>query len=60
MGILQAGMLELPCPPPGDLPNPGTESRSPALQAESLLSELPEKPSGDGEQGAALFHEDIH
>ena len=25
--------------PPGDLPNPGTEPRSPALQADSLLSE---------------------
>ena len=24
---------ELPCPPPGDLPNPGIEPRSPALQA---------------------------
>ena len=25
-GILQAGTLEgLPCPPPGDLPNPGIE-----------------------------------
>ena len=31
---------------PGDLPNPGTESRSPALQADSLLSEPPGKPSG--------------
>ena len=31
----------LPCPPPGDLPNPGTEPRSPALQAGSLLSEPP-------------------
>ena len=29
----------LPCPPPGDLPNPGIEPRSPALQADSLLSE---------------------
>ena len=29
----------LPCPPPGDLPNPGTEPRSPALQTDSLLSE---------------------
>ena len=29
----------LPWPPPGDLPNPGTEPRSPALQADSLLSE---------------------
>ena len=31
----------LPCPPPGDLPNPGIEPRSPALQAGSLpLSHL--------------------
>ena len=29
----------LPCPPPGDLPNPGIKSRSPALQADYLLSE---------------------
>ena len=34
----------LPCPPPGDLPNPGMESRSPALQVDSLLSEPPGKP----------------
>ena len=33
----------LPCPPPGDLPNPGIEPRSPALQADSLPSELPGK-----------------
>ena len=26
-------------PSPGDLPDPGTEPRSPALQADSLLSE---------------------
>ena len=25
-----------PCPPPGDLPNPGIEPGSPALQADSL------------------------
>ena len=31
----------LPCPPPGDLPNPGIEYRSPTLWADSLLSELP-------------------
>ena len=31
----------LPCPSPEDLPNPGIELRSPALQADSLLSELP-------------------
>ena len=27
----------LPLPPPGDIPNPGTEPRSPALQAVSVL-----------------------
>ena len=26
----------LPCPPPGDLPNPGIEPRAPALQEDSL------------------------
>ena len=30
---------ELPFPSPGDLPNPGIESQSPALQADSLPSE---------------------
>ena len=30
----------LPVPSPGDLPNPGIESESPALQADSLLTEL--------------------
>ena len=34
-----------PCPPPGDLPNPGIESRSSALWADTLLSEPPGKPS---------------
>ena len=34
----------LPCPPPGDLPNPGIKPRSPALRADSLLSEPPGKP----------------
>ena len=33
----------LPCPSPGDLPNPGTEPASPALQADSLPSEPPGK-----------------
>ena len=31
----------LPFPSPGDLPDPVIEPRSPALQADSLLSELP-------------------
>ena len=34
----------LPCPPPGDLPNPGIDPRSPVLQADSLPFELPGKP----------------
>ena len=33
-----------PCPPPGDLPNPGIEPGSPALQADSLL------PDGMGQE----------
>ena len=36
----------LPRPPPGDLPNPGIEPGSPALQADSLPSEPPKQ--GDG------------
>ena len=31
----------LPYPSPGDLPDPGIELRSPALQADALLSEPP-------------------
>ena len=34
----------LPCPPPGDLPNPGIEPRFPLLQVDSLPSEPPGKP----------------
>ena len=33
-------------PSPGDLPDPGTEPRSPALQADSLPTELQEKLDG--------------
>ena len=35
----------MPCPPPGDHPNPGIHSRYPALQADSLLTESPGKPN---------------
>ena len=43
--IFQAGILEqLPFPSPGDLPDPGTEPSSPALQADSLMFE----PHGHG------------
>ena len=31
-------------PSPGDCPDPGIEPGSPVLQADSLPSELPEKP----------------
>ena len=34
----------LPFPPPGDLPDPETESRSPVLQADCLQSQPPGKP----------------
>ena len=34
----------LPFPPPGDLPDPGIEPGSPALEADALTSEPPGKP----------------
>ena len=34
---------ELPFPSPGDLPDPGIEPGSPALQADSLPPEVPGK-----------------
>ena len=36
----------LPFPSPEDLPNPGTEPGSPALQSGALPSELPEEREG--------------
>ena len=43
-GIFQVKMLEgMPLPCPGDLPYPGIELGSPALQADSLPPELPGK-----------------
>ena len=41
----------LPFLPPGDLPNPGTEPGSPALLADSLLTEPPGNPSKKVEYG---------
>ena len=35
----------LPFPSPGDLPDPGIEPESPALQADALTFEPPGKPS---------------
>ena len=39
----------LPCPPPGDLPNPGIEPRSLALQVDCLPAEPQGKPFLHGE-----------
>ena len=45
-GISQASVLSgLPFPSPGDLPDPGTELGSPALQADALTSEPSGKPN---------------
>ena len=41
-------------PSPGDLPNPGIEPRSPALQANTLISEPP------GKQNLGRFHRDLN
>ena len=43
----------LPCPFPGDLPNPGIESGSPALQADFLPFEPPGKPHAAAAAAAA-------
>ena len=46
-GIFQARYWSgLPFPSPGDLPNPGIEPGSPALEADTLTSEPPGKPAG--------------
>ena len=39
----------------GNLPNPGIEHRSPALQADSLPAELPEKPKNTGVGSLSLL-----
>ena len=45
----------LPCLPPGDLPNPEIEPRSPALQVGSLPSEPPGKPKNTGVDSLSLL-----
>ena len=50
----------LPCPLPGDLPNPGIEPRSPILQADSFLSEppgprIPEWETYSCSRGSSIF-----
>ena len=46
----------LPFPSPGDLPNPGTEPGSPTLEADTLTSEPPGKPSrGERELNVIMY-----
>ena len=45
----------MPCPPSGDLPNPGIEPRSPTLQADSLPSEPPGKTKNTGVGNLSLL-----
>ena len=45
----------LPCPPPGPLPSPEINPRSPALQAGSLLTEAPGKPKNTGVGSLSLL-----
>ena len=45
----------MPCPPPRDLPKPGIKTRSPTLQADSLLSEPPGKPKNTGVGSLSLL-----
>ena len=49
------GVLQARIPSPGDLPNPWVETRSPALQVDSLPSESPGKPTQKG-----CFLEEAH
>ena len=58
-GILQARILEWLLeqlfPSPEDLPNPGIEPRSPALQADSLPAEPQGKPKNTGVGSLSLL-----
>ena len=46
----------LPCPPLGDLPNPGIKPSCPPLQMDSLLSKPPGKPSASLEMPSWMKH----
>ena len=55
-GIFQTRALEwVPFPSSGDLPNPGIEPRSPALQVDSLPSEPPVKLKNTGVGSLSLL-----
>ena len=47
----------LPCPPPGDLPNPGIEPRFPALQVDSLPAKPTGKPKNTGVGSLSLLRQ---
>ena len=49
-----------PFPSPGDLPNSEIELRSPALQADSLPSELPGSPSDTSDDVATRSGKQTH
>ena len=49
----------LSCPPAGDLPNPGIEHRSLALQADSLPAEPQGKPKNTGVGSLTLLKADL-
>ena len=46
-----------PFPSPGDLPNPGIEPRSPALQVDSLPAEPQGKPKNTGVDSLSLLQQ---
>ena len=55
-GILQVRILEwVAMTSPGDLPDPGINPRSPALQEDSLPSEPSEKPKNTGMSSLSLL-----
>ena len=59
-GILQARILEwLTFPSPGDLPNPGIEPRSPALQVDSLPAEPQEKTKNTGVGSHSMLYQSL-
>ena len=46
----------MPFPSPGGLPNPGSEPKPPASQADSLLSEPPGKPTAQTRRPLGWLH----
>ena len=55
MGFSRQEFWRVACPPPRDLPNPGIKPRYPALQVDSLPSELPGKSMNTGVDSLSLL-----